>query len=206
MIVDDHAIVRWGLRELLKQNEDFKVIADVGNGVDALTILRSQHCDVMLLDMTMPEKHGLELLTDFLHEFPKLRILVLSMHSVEQFGVRALKMGAAGYMTKDSDPKLISIAIHKIASGKKYIPPELAELLEFQLHRKSDKLLHETLSSRELAVFLCIVNGKSVTEIAKELSLSVKTVSNYRVRALTKMNMKTNAEIFHYAHHTGLII
>jgi two-component system, NarL family, invasion response regulator UvrY len=204
LIADDHAIVRRGLRQLLTEDEEFDVIADVANAHDALQVLRKTHCDVVLLDMTMPQKHGLELLDDLVHEFPKLRILVLSMHSEEQFGIRALKAGAAGYLTKDGDPDLINKAIHKIVDGGKYITPQLAELLEFHLHHKSAPALHETLSTREFAVFLNIINGKSLTAIAEELSLSVKTVSNYRMRTLEKMNMKSNADLIHYAHRNGL--
>lgn len=205
LIVDDHALVRLGLRELLKEDEDLNVAADVSNADDAFIALRSLHFDVVLLDMTMPKKHGLELLIEIRREFPKLRILVLSMHSEEHFGIRALKAGAAGYITKDDTPALIIEAIHKVYEGGMYITPQLADLLEFQLHHESKRLVHETLSTREFAVFQGIVKGKAVSEIAEELSLSVKTISNYRMNVLEKMNMKRNAEMIHYAHQNGLL-
>jgi DNA-binding NarL/FixJ family response regulator len=205
LIVDDHAIVRRGLRELLKEDEEFDVVGDVSNAEEAMAALRQTPCMVVVLDMTMPQKHGLEVLADMMHEFPKVRVLVLSMHSEEHFGMRALKAGAAAYLTKDGDPARIIEAIHKIATGGRYITPELAEILEFHLHHESTQAVHETLSSREFSVFLNIVRGTPVSEIAEELSLSVKTVSNYRMRILEKMHMTSNAEIIHYAHWHGLI-
>jgi DNA-binding NarL/FixJ family response regulator len=207
LIADDHAIVRRGLRQLLAEEVDFDVVADVASTQDAMNFLRQtqSQCDVILLDMTMPQKHGLDLLDDLHYEFPKLRALVLSMHSEDQFGVRALKAGACGYLTKDTNPDEIAIAIRKIAAGGKYITPKLAELLEFHLHHGNTLAPHETLSSREFSVFLMIAKGRTVGEIAEELSLSIKTVSNYRARALEKMNLKSNADIIHYAHRNGLV-
>lgn len=205
LIADDHAIVRRGLRQLLEEEGDFDVVADASSASDVLDVLRNRPCDVVLLDMTMPHKHGLELLEDLQREFPKLPVLVLSMHPEEQFGIRALKAGASGYLTKDGDPDLILQAIRRVASGRKYISPKLAELLEFQIHHKGEQAPHESLSKREFAVFRCIASGMTVGAIAEELSLSVKTVSNYRARALEKMNMKSNADIIHYAHRNGLV-
>ncbi len=205
LIVDDHAIVRHGLRQLLEAEDTFDVIADVSTAHDALHVLRSAPCDVILLDITMPNKNGLEFIGNLQDEFPALCILVLSMHSEEQFGIRALKAGAAAYLTKDADTDLIIQAIRKIAAGGKFLTPQLGELLERQLHTTSTLAPHKTLSTREFSVFIGIINGKSLTAIAEELSLNVKTVSNYRARALEKMNMKCNADFIHYAHRNGLV-
>ncbi len=205
LIADDHAIIRRGLRQLLEEEIDIEIVADVSNAADAIDVLRKNKCDVILLDMTMPKKHGLELLDELQHEFPELRVLVLSMHPEEHFGIRALKAGASGYLTKDSDPDNIIKAIRKIASGGKYITPVLAELLEFQLHHKPTHIPHELLSTREFAVFLSIAHGKTPGVIAEELSLSAKTVNNYRLRALQKLNLKSNADIINYAHRHNLV-
>lgn len=205
LIADDHALVRRGLRQLLEEENDICIAADVESGAEALSILKKTHCDVILVDMTMPQKHGLELIDDLQREFPAVRILVLSMHSERQLGIRAFKAGASGYLTKNSDPGEIVKAIRRIAEGGKYITPKLAELLELQLHSENVRASHEDLSSREFAVFLKIAEGKSVGEIAAEIFLSVKTISTYRTRALEKMKMKTNADIIHYAHRTGLV-
>ncbi|MFZ4621123.1 MAG: response regulator [Bacteroidota bacterium] len=205
LIADDHAIVRRGLRQLLEEESDIHIVADVSNASDLMGVLRKEECHVLLLDMTMPQKHGLDILDEVRHEFPELRVLVLSMHPEEHFGIRALKAGASGYLTKDSDPDNIIKAIRKISSGGKFITPNLAELIELQLHHKQTENPHELLSSREFAVFLCLAQGKSSADIANDLSLSIKTVSNYRMRALQKMNLKNNADVITYAHRHELV-
>jgi two-component system invasion response regulator UvrY len=205
VIADDHAIVRRGLRQLLEEESDVEIVADVSNAADLMVILRKELCHVLLLDMTMPQKHGLDILEEVRHEFSELRVLILSMHPEEHIGIRALKAGASGYLTKDSDPDNIIKAIRKVHSGGKYITPILAELLELQLHHKQTENPHELLSSREFAVFLSLAQGRSNAEIANELSLSIKTVNNYRMRALQKMNLKTSADIITYAHRHNLV-
>lgn len=205
LIADDHAIIRRGLRQMFEDEKDIEIIADASNAVDVIEILRKKPCDIILLDMTMPKKHGLELLDELKHEFPELKVLVLSMHPEEHFGIRALKAGASGYLTKDSDPDNIIKAIRKIASGGKYISPTLAEMIELQLHHKSIQQPHEILSTREFAVFLSLAKGKTPNDIADELSLSVKTVNNYRLRAIQKMRLKSNADIINYAHRNNLV-
>jgi two-component system invasion response regulator UvrY len=203
-IADDHAVVRRGLRQILADESDMKVLGEASSSEEAMSLLRKTSCDVLVLDINMPCKSGVEVIKEIKSEFPKTMVLVLSMHLEDQFGVRAFRNGASGYLTKDSNPDEMLQAIRKVASGKKYITPKLAELLEFELHRKTDSPLHESLSDREYAVFCGIAKGKSVKTIAEELFLSSKTVSNYRTRALDKMNMKSNAEIIRYAHQNIL--
>lgn len=205
VIADDHAIVRRGLRQLLEEESDIEIVADVSNASELVSLLRKEECHVLLLDMTMPDKHGLEVLEEVRQEFSALKVLVLSMHPEEHFGIRALKAGASGYLTKDSDPDNIIKAIRKISSGGKFITPELAELIELQLHHKPTENPHELLSSREFAVFLLLAHGRSNADIANELSLSVKTVNNYRMRVMQKMNLKNNAELITYAHRHDLV-
>jgi two-component system invasion response regulator UvrY len=205
LIADDHAVVRRGLHQILAEESDMKVVGEAGTSEESLAVLRKQKCDVVVLDINMPDKNGIETIKDMKVEFPEMNILVLSMHQEDQFGVRAFRAGASGYLTKDSNPDEMLVAIRKVASGKKYITAKLAELLEFELHRKSDKPLHQSLSDREFAVLLAIAKGKSIASIAQELFLSAKTVSSYRARVLAKMNMKSNAEIIHYAHHHSLL-
>jgi two-component system invasion response regulator UvrY len=205
VIADDHAIVRRGLRQLLEEESDIEIVADVSNASELVSLLRKEECHVLLLDMTMPDKHGLEVLDEVRQEFSALKVLVLSMHPAEHFGIRALKAGASGYLTKDSDPDNIIKAIRKISSGGKFITPELAELIELQLHHKPTENPHELLSSREFAVFLLLAHGRSNADIANELSLSVKTVNNYRMRVMQKMNLKNNAELITYAHRHDLV-
>jgi DNA-binding NarL/FixJ family response regulator len=206
LIADDHAVVRRGIRQILYDERDIKIVAEASTTGEVMKILQTQSIDVLLLDMTMPDKHGLELLKDVKTEYPQVHVLILSMYPEDQFGIRALKAGASGYLTKDTDPNELMRAIRKIATGGKFINPRLAELLELQLHHESHKLLHETLSDREFEVFRLIASGKTVSQIAEDLKLSVKTVSNYRARALEKMDMKTNADIMSYAYQHGLIL
>lgn len=206
LIADDHAVVRRGIRQILYDERDIKIVAEASTTGEVMKVLQTQSIDVLLLDMTMPDKHGLELLKDVKTEFPHVRVLILSMYPEDQFGIRALKAGASGYLTKDTDPDELMKAIRKIASGGKFINSRLAELLELQLHHESHKSLHEILSDREFEVFRLIASGKTVSQIAEDLKLSVKTVSNYRARALEKMNMKTNADIMSYGYQHGLIL
>jgi DNA-binding NarL/FixJ family response regulator len=205
LIADDHAVVRRGIRQILGDEHDITVVAEASTSTEVMNHLRKQPIDLVLLDMTMPKKHGLELLKDIKVEFPKVKVLVLSMYPVDQFGIRALKAGAGGYLTKDGDPVELVNAIRKVSSGGKFINPQMAELLERELHHEEERPLHEILSDREFEVFRLIASGKTVGQIADELKLSVKTVSNYRARALEKMNMKTNADIMSFAYRKGIV-
>lgn len=199
LIADDHKIFRAGLKRLIEESPDIEVAGEASDGFDAMSKLRSQDWDVVLLDINMPNKSGLDILRQMKIEKPKLPILVLSMYPEEQYAVRALKAGAAGYLTKDSESEELIAAIHKVAGGGRYATPGLLEKLLFELEGERNTPLHHTLSGREHQIFEQIVKGKTLTEIADVMALSVKTVSTYRTRILEKMNKENNAELIHYA-------
>jgi two-component system, NarL family, invasion response regulator UvrY len=199
LIADDHAIFREGLKHILAESPDVKVVAEARNGQEVLEKIWSEKYDMVLLDISMPGISGLEVLKQLKIEKPKLPVLVLSMHPEEQYAVRVLRAGASGYLTKESAPDELITAIRKISQGRKYITASLAERLAFEMEIDSEKPLHEVLSDREYQVLRIIAAGKTVKQIAEELSLSIKTVSTYRGRIMEKMKMKTNAELIHYA-------
>ena len=205
LIADDHAVVRQGLRQILLETADMVVTGEAANGPEALERARAGGFDVIVLDITMPGRSGFEVLKELRLEDPALPVLVLSMHSEEQFAVRLLKAGASGYLNKESAPEELVKAIRKVVSGGRYVSPRLAEKLAFEIDSGSDKLLHETLSDREFQVMRMMASGQTVKEIAAELALSVKTISTYRARILDKMNLHTNAELIHYAIQNQLI-
>jgi two-component system invasion response regulator UvrY len=205
LIADDHAVVRQGLKQILGDIPEMVVAGEATNGQEVLDKVRAETWDVVVLDISMPDRSGLDILKQLRSERPKLPVLVLSMHSEDQYAMRVLKAGASGYLTKDSAPDELVKAIRKVMSGGRYVSPFLAEKLAFEIGTDSSRLPHETLSDREFQVLRLIASGKSVTEIAAELSLSSKTVSTYRVRLLQKMNLKTNAELMHYAMQNHLI-
>ncbi len=205
LIADDHPIVRKGLKEILSEHPDMKVLGEAQNSHEVLTLIRKEDWDVVVLDITMPGRDGLDVLKDLKKARPKLPVLVLSIHPEEQYGVRALKAGASGYLTKESAPDRLVSAIRKILERGKYVSPSLAEKLAFDLEKNAQKLPHERLSDREYQVLAMIASGKTVGEIGQELSLSVKTISTYRSRILPKMGMKSNAELTHYAIKNKLI-
>jgi two-component system invasion response regulator UvrY len=198
LIVDDHNIVRQGLRRILEEIEDIQICGEAVNGVDALKILRKEKCDVVLLDISMPQKGGIDTLSDIISLNSKVKVLMLSMYAEDQFAVRLMKAGAFGYLTKDAAPELLVDAVRNVVAGKKHISPNLAELLLQDCRKDQMKSLHESLSDREYQVLRMIGTGKKVSEIAKTLSLSVKTISTYRSHLLTKMNFDNNADIIHY--------
>jgi two-component system, NarL family, invasion response regulator UvrY len=199
LIADDHAIFREGLKHILSESPDVKVAAEARNGQEVLEKIWSEKYDMVLLDISMPGMSGLEVLKQLKIERPKLPVLVLSMHPEEQYAVRVLRAGASGYLTKESAPDELITAIRKISQGRKYITASLAERLAFEMEIDSEKPLHEVLSDREYQVLRIIAAGKTIKQIAEELSLSIKTVSTYRGRIMEKMKMKTNAELMHYA-------
>lgn len=203
LVVDDHAIVREGLKQILNDVEDMSVLAEAANGQEALDEIRRATFDVILMDISMPGRSGLEILKDIRGEHPKLPVLILSMHPEEQYAVRALRAGAAGYMNKAGAPDELIGAIRKVSAGRKYVSPSVAERLAFELGTDLEKLPHEQLSDREYQVMLMLASGRTVSEIADELCLSVKTISTYRARIMEKMNLKKNAELTLYAveHH-----
>jgi DNA-binding NarL/FixJ family response regulator len=205
LIADDHPIVRQGMRQILSDIPDMKVTGEAVNAQETLEQVRAGGWDVLVLDITMPDRTGFDILKELKHAQPHLPVLVLSIHAEEQLAVRVLKAGASGYLTKENAPGELVKAIRKIVSGGKYISRNLAESLAFGLDADSDQPLHETLSDREFQVMQMMASGKTLAEIAEALSLSAKTVSTYRTRLLEKMNLKTNAEIIRYAIENGLI-
>lgn len=205
LIADDHAVVRQGLKQILGETPDMTVVGEATTGLEVLEQARSVDWDVLVLDITMPGRSGFDILLELRAEKPNQPILVLSMHAEEQYALRVLKAGAAGYLAKESVPEELIQAIRKVVSGGKYISPTLAEKLAVEIGAPSDRAPHETLSDREFQVMRMIAVGKTVTQIAEALSLSVKTVSTYRARVLQKMNLKTNAELIHYAIQHQLI-
>jgi two-component system, NarL family, invasion response regulator UvrY len=205
LIADDHAVVRQGLRQILTETPDMSVAGEASNGPEALERARDDEYDVMVLDITMPGRSGFDVLKELRTDKPKLPVLILSMHAEEQFAVRLLKAGASGYLNKESAPDELVKAIRKVVTGGRYVSPALAEKLAFEIDSDSDRLLHDSLSDREFQVMRMMASGKTVKEIATELSLSVKTISTYRARILDKMNLRTNAELIHYAIQNQLI-
>jgi DNA-binding NarL/FixJ family response regulator len=199
LIADDHAIVRQGLKQILASDSDITVVGETGNGEEVLAMVRLLRPDAVVLDISLPGKNGLDVLKELKGSYPELPVLVLSMHSEDQFAIRTLKAGAAGYITKETAPEKLVEALRKVCKGTKYISPELAESLALRIQRDGTEHPHEALSDREYQVFRLIAFGKTVGQISKELSLSVKTISTYRTRILEKMNMKTSAELTRYA-------
>ena len=206
LVVDDHAIVREGLKQIVEDTSGLAVTGEAANEQETLELLRKHDFDVVLLDIAMTGRGGLEVLKQIKQEKPELPVLILSMYPEEQYAVRALKMGAAGYLTKVSAPDELIKAIKKIATGRKYVSNSLAEKLAFNLEVDTEKPLHECLSNREFQVMCLITSGKTVKNIAEKLSLSVNTVSTYRFRILDKMRMKTNSELTHYALKNRLVL
>lgn len=205
LIADDHAIFREGLKHILTECPGVDVAAEAKNGQEVLEKIRSNKYDIVLLDISMPGMSGLEVLKQLKIEKPKLPVLVLSMHPEEQYAIRVLRAGASGYLTKESAPDELITAVRKISQGRKYITSSLAERLAFEMDTDSEKPLHHTLSDREFQVLRMIAAGKTITQIADNLSLSIKTISTYRTRIMEKMNMKTNAELMHYAINQGIL-
>jgi DNA-binding NarL/FixJ family response regulator len=205
IIVDDHAIVRQGLKRILSETPDMTVAGEAENGVEALKKIREGEWDVVLLDVSMPGRNGADTLKQILSENRGGKVLILSMYPEDQYAVRLLKAGASGYMTKETAPEELVEAIRKVAQGKKYISPTLAELLLIELDSDADKPPHERLSDREYQVFRMLGSGRTVSEIAASMSLSVKTISTHRSHVLEKMKLKNNAEITLYAIQNGLV-
>lgn len=204
-IADDHAIVREGLKQILMDTPDMVVAGEAANGQELLEQVSKNYCDLVLLDIAMPGRGGLDILKQLKSERPELPVLMLSMYPEEQYAVRTLKAGACGYLTKESAPEELIAAIRKVFAGGKYVTSSLAEKLAFYVETDLERPVHELLSDREYQVMLMIASGKTVKEIADELSLSVKTISTNRSRALKKMGMKTNAEMTYYAIKQGLV-
>lgn len=198
LIADDHPIVRKGLIEIIKEEPDMKVECEASTSSEAIENLREHKIDVILLDISMPGKSGLDLIYDLLNEFTNIKILVLSAMSEEIFAKRVLKSGAFGFLNKESAPEKLVYAIRKVYSGKRYVSEKLAELLASGISANEDLKLHESLSDREFEVLRLIGEGRTVGEIGEILSLKVTTISTYRSRILEKLKMNTNAELIQY--------
>ncbi len=198
LIADDHVIVREGLKQILAETSDILPIGEAADGHQVIEKIRDEPFDVVLLDISMPRATGLEVLKQIKREAPRLPVLILTIYPESQYAIRALKAGASGYLMKESSPEELVKAVRNVADGRKYISESLAEKLAFELEIH-DGPPHESLSDREYQVFCGIASGKSVSELADELALSVKTVSTYRSRVLDKMKLKNNVEITHYA-------
>ena len=205
MIADDHAVVRRGIRQILEETPDFRGAGEASNAEELIGKLGKGRWDVVILDLNMPGRSGLDVLKDLRKRWPRLPVLVLSMHDERQFAVRVIKAGASGYVNKDSATEEMVLALRKVMSGRKYISSRVAETLASDLQRTSPDRMHEGLSDREFEVLCLIASGKTVSQIAAKLKLSVKTVSTYRQRILQKMNMTTNAELTRYALEKKLV-
>lgn len=205
LIVDDHEVVRDGVKIIFGEQSGLATFGEASTAPEALRLVREQDWDIVVLDLSLGGRNGLELLKELKQIRPRLPVLILSMHSEEQYARRAFKAGAAGYVTKDSPRAELIKAVEKVMEGGRYVSPALAERLLVDLERGSDRPPHEILSDREFEVLRLIASGKTVGEIADLLSLSDKTISTYRARILEKMGMKTNAELTHYAIQNKLV-
>lgn len=199
LIADDHSVVRRGLKQILLEEFPDAFITSVSDGNKLIQKARAEEWNIIISDVSMPGRSGLEVVKQLKEEFPKLPVLILSMHPEDHYAIRALKAGASGYLTKDSASDELVNAVRKILSGRRYISSNVAEKLAETLKQDTSKMLHETLSDREFHVMKMISEGKRLTEISDSLSLSITTISTYRSRVLEKMNMKTNAELTFYA-------
>lgn len=206
LIADDHAIVRQGLKQILSETDDLVVAGEADDGAEALQLARQQQWNVFLLDVSMPNRNGIDTLKQLKKEFPKLPVLMLSMHPEEQYAVRALKAGASGYLTKQSAPEQLVTAIRQVAGGRKYVSPTVAMQLADAIANDSDSEQppHELLSDREYEVLKLIATGKTLTQIAEELNLAVATISTFRARILTKLGLSSTAEMIRYGLEHGL--
>lgn len=205
LVADDHPIVRDGLKQILAETDDLGVLGEAANGQEVLQRVRAEDWDVLLLDLSMPGKSGIELIKQLKKERPKLRILVLTVHEEHQYAVRAFKAGAMGYLTKSSPSAQLIAAIRKVAGGGVYVSPVLAEKMALALMPTTEEPPHTLLSDREYEIFQMLVAGKTTTEIAQQFSISVKTVSTHKSRIMEKMQMTNQAELIRYALHHHLV-
>jgi DNA-binding NarL/FixJ family response regulator len=204
LIADDHSIVRRGLQQIIALREGWTVAAEVARADEVLPALRRDDFDVVILDVSLSDRSGIDLLEPLRAEFPRLPVLMLSMHAEKQYAIRCLRAGAAGYIQKDASPQELIAAIERVAAGRRYVSEAVGEQLAVQLMR-GDKEPHERLSERELDVFLRIAAGSTASEVAEALNISVKTVSTYRARIMEKTGFESNAEMIAYAIRNGLV-
>ena len=205
LLADDHAMFRAGLRRIIDEEFEMLVTGEAADGREVMRKILAEDYDVVILDINMPGRDGIKVLSEIKTAKPDLAVLILSMYSEEQFALRALRTGASGYLTKESAPAEFTAAIRKVVQGGKYLSAAVAQLLAYEVDTCLEKLFHEKLSDREYEVMLQITSGKKINEIAAELNLSSKTISTYRTRLLEKMGMETNAELTQYALRYGLL-
>lgn len=205
LICDDHKIVREGLRQILNQLPEVEAIGEAGSGLETLDLLKKDDYTILLLDISLPDRSGLEVLQTVKAKWPSINVLMLSMMPQEQYAIRALKLGASGYLTKDTASEELLMAVKKVSEGGKYISNSLAEGLAINLEKENFATKHDLLSAREFEILIKIANGKSLQEIGNELFISVKTVSTYRSRIMVKMEMSRNTELTRYCIETNLI-
>jgi two-component system, NarL family, invasion response regulator UvrY len=205
VIVDDHAILRRGLSQIIDECQSMSMVGEAENSAQALQLLRKTPCEVVVLDISLPDRNGIETLKLIRKEFPKLKVLMLSMHPEEQYALRALRAGASGYLNKQSAPAQLLSAIDSVSRGRKYVTPAVAEELANSVGDDTTEAPHQKLSMREYQTLCLIASGKSLTEIGRQMAISIKTVSVYRSRVLEKMRMKHNAELTHYAIKNNIV-
>jgi DNA-binding NarL/FixJ family response regulator len=205
VLCDDHAVVRRGIRDTLTEAVDVKVTGEAGSYSEVREVLRKVECDVLVLDMNMPGRDGLEVLASLRDAGSTIKVLFLSMHPEDQYAIRCLRAGAQGYISKAGDPSELITAVRTVAMGRKYVTPEVAQMLADSLSAPKSEVLHDALSERELQTVIKIASGKRLSDIAEELMLSPKTVSVYRTRALEKLNLANNAELTVYAIRNGMV-
>lgn len=205
ILCDDHALIRRGIRDTLSDAQDIEVVGEAGNYGELRSLLRTTSCDVLVLDINMPGRSGLDVLQVMKDESNAMRVLVVSMHPEEQYAIRALRAGAYGYVNKGSDARVLVDAVRMVAQGRKYITPEIAQMLAESLTQPVAAVAHEKLSDRELQTLVLIASGKRLSDIATELALSPKTVSVYRARVLEKLGLQNNSEMTVYAIRNGLV-
>jgi two-component system invasion response regulator UvrY len=205
ILCDDHALIRRGIRDTLADASDIEVVGEAGDYGELRSLLRTTSCDVLVLDINMPGRSGLDVLQTLKDEPGSMRVLVVSMHPEEQYAIRALRAGAYGYVNKGSNAQLLVDAVRMVAQGRKYITPEIAQMLAESLTQPSTTVAHEKLSDRELQTLVLIASGRRLSDIATELTLSPKTVSVYRARVLEKLGLTNNSEMTVYAIRNGLV-
>lgn len=205
-IADDHALIREGIKKILSTVSDLNLVGETADPNEISELLKKVSCDILILDLSMPGKDGLDVLKELKNFSPQTKILIMTMHPEDQFAKRTLKAGASGYLTKESAPDELITAIRRIASGRKYVSQNLAEKLAQDLEDNSDKPVQDLLSDREFQILKMIASGKSQIDIADELSISASTVNTYRSRILEKLNLQTTADLIHFAYQNKLIM
>jgi two-component system, NarL family, invasion response regulator UvrY len=205
LVADDHSVVRKGIKQIVADSPGMEVVGEAATGQEALELVRSGCFDLVILDISMPGRGGLEILRELKAEAPAPKVIILSMYPEEQYAIRCLRDGASAYLMKGSPPEELILAIETVTSGKRYITPSIADRLASYIEDSSQQPPHETLSDREMQILVLIGSGIRASDIAEELNLSVKTISTYRSRILLKMNMETNAQLIRYALQHGLV-